>query len=210
MFIPKLSLLALATLAVTQTCVSASQCTPFTTDFTKGSAPGWSEITGKGGDSFASDGLELSVTAPKQYVKMTDPTQDNLPYNKYTSNTNPNYAYKTPIQFGKVSYVVKSSPGTGVVTAPILISSEGDEIDFEMLGADPSHVQTNYFYGDKPVYGVNGGNHAVSSTTDGFHTYTIDWSPERIVFSFDGKVLRTQTKEATCKGSECSYPYHPL
>jgi hypothetical protein len=57
-----------------------------------------------------------------------------LPYNKYTSNTNPNYAYKTPIQYGKVTYVVKSAPGTGVVTAPILISSEGDEIDFEMLG----------------------------------------------------------------------------
>jgi hypothetical protein len=76
MFVPKLSLLAVAAISAVQTLVSASQCTPFTTDFTKGSAPGWSEITGKGGDSFGSDGLELSVTAPKQYIKMTDPTQD--------------------------------------------------------------------------------------------------------------------------------------
>jgi hypothetical protein len=46
---------------------------------------------------------------------------------------------------------------------------------FFFLLANPENVQTNYFYGDKPVYGKNGDDTKIGSTTDDFRTYTIDW-----------------------------------
>lgn len=42
--------------------------------------------------------------------------------------------------------------------------------------ADHNKVQTNFFYGENPIYGVNGADTEVGiDTTSGFHKYTIDW-----------------------------------
>ncbi|CAI2189584.1 13991_t:CDS:1, partial [Funneliformis geosporum] len=49
-------------------------------------------------------------------------------------------------------------------------------------------------------YGVHGGIHPVSPAfTDAFHNYTIDWQPEFIKWSIDGKVVRTLKKSDTFK-----------
>ncbi|KAI8884112.1 glycoside hydrolase family 16 protein [Backusella circina FSU 941] len=213
MYIPKLSLYVVGVLGAAQTLMTSvsaksssgsGECTPFFTDFTKGEADGWTEITGKGGYDFGSNGLELSVNKPKQFVRMTNSSENDLPYNKYPSPTNPNFVYKDKIQYGKVSFVVKAAPGAGVVTAPILITDGGDEIDFEMLGANPNNVQTNYFYGDKPVYKTNGDDTEIGKTTDEFRTYTIDWTEDSIVWSVDGNEIRTKDKSGD------DFPYHPL
>lgn len=50
------------------------------------------------------------------------------------------------IWYGKVSGKVKSSRGRGVVTAFILMSDVKDEIDYEFLGYDLDHAQTNYYF----------------------------------------------------------------
>ena len=39
-----------------------------------------------------------------------------------------------------------TSQGAGVVTAFILMSDAKDEIDFEWIGVDTEHVQSNYYF----------------------------------------------------------------
>lgn len=84
----------------------------------------------------------------------------------------------------------------------------GDEIDIELLGGDPSHWQSNMFAPQPsethPLYGVFGKRHmfpSISTTRrhrrgyiENFHTYTIEWSPTFIKWSVDGKLARSLNK----------------
>ena len=81
------------------------------------------------------------------------------------------------------------------------LAPESDEIDVELVGGDPRHWQTNVFapapHEDQPLYGafssIQTYPHA-TSTVRSTHTYTIDWSPERIVWIVDGSKVRTLNK----------------
>lgn len=63
---------------------------------------------------------------------------------------------------------------------------------------------SNYFYGPHIVYGVNGDviDAPQGNVYDQFYTYSIEWSPEKIVWSIDGNPIRTTLKSA-------EYPTHP-
>jgi beta-glucanase (GH16 family) len=50
------------------------------------------------------------------------------------------------VWYGKISATMTTSQGAGVVTAFIMMSDAKDEIDFEFVGVDTQHAQSNYYW----------------------------------------------------------------
>lgn len=95
------------------------------------------------------------------------------------------------IFFGRIDIKMKAAKGQGIVSSIVLESDDLDEIDWEFIGSDNTQVQSN-FYGkgntttyDRVVY------IPVTTPTDLFHTYSIDWTSERLQFLVDGVLVRT-------------------
>lgn len=218
MYLAQLSLFAISFLAAAQTVFTkpAVKCIDGYYDFTKslGTPPkSFFQVESKK-MKLTEKGIKMTLEKPKQFIRLKDANYDDKPYNKYGSPYAVNFGSHFVMKYGKVTFDMKVSDVPGVVTAAMLFTGVGgDEIDFEMLGAEPNRVQTNFYYGSKPEYGINMGDHKVKSDLSaGFHKYTIDWSSERIKFSVDGHVVRTVYKEGRCDGSVCKYPtsYLPI
>ncbi len=119
----------------------------------------------------------------------------------------PLIASKWYIMFGHVEFVIKAAPGVGIVSSAILQSDDLDEIDFEWLGYDNAKVQTNFFgKGDATTYN-RGAAFPAAGNHDGFNTYAIDWTANQIVWSVNGKTVRTLTPTST---NGYPYPQTPM
>lgn len=84
----------------------------------------------------------------------------------------------------------------GTVSSFILISPiSGDEIDFEVVGKDPSDMQTNFYYrvqpGNKVDYSHGVHVNVNLDTSLDYHTYRLDWTPTEMKWWFDGELKRT-------------------
>ncbi|KAF2404083.1 hypothetical protein EJ06DRAFT_187154 [Trichodelitschia bisporula] len=110
------------------------------------------------------------------------------------------------VWYGKISATLTTSQGKGVVTAFIMMSDVKDEIDFEWVGVDTEHVQTNYYSQGVTNYN-NGGNISASATQSTTHTYTIDWTPDQISWIVDGKTLRTKKRSETWNSTANRYDF---
>jgi beta-glucanase (GH16 family) len=109
--------------------------------------------------------------------------------------------------FGRVEVVMRAAPGAGIVSSFVLQSDDLDEIDWEWLGADPDEVQTNYFGKGQTGSYNRGAFHANPGSQAGFHTYTIDWTADQIVWQIDGKTVRAlQASSAEAN----QYPQTPM
>lgn len=110
------------------------------------------------------------------------------------------------LMFGRVEVVMKAAPGTGIVTSAVLQSDDLDEIDWEMLGSDPSQIQTNYF-GKGQTGSYDRGTFVADATSQSqFNTYTIDWTATQIVWQINGNTVRTLTPSQ----APGQYPQTPL
>lgn len=111
------------------------------------------------------------------------------------------------IMFGKVEFTLKAAPGTGIVSSAVLQSDNLDEIDWEWLGSKNNQVQTNYFgKGDTSSYS-RGAFHDNAGSHDDFHTFSVDWTSQQIVWAIDGKTVRVLTPE-TAEADK--YPQTPM
>ncbi|KXL48897.1 glycoside hydrolase family 16 protein [Acidomyces richmondensis BFW] len=112
------------------------------------------------------------------------------------------------VWYGRISCTLSTSQGAGVVTAFIMMSDVHDEIDFEFVGVDLEHAQSNYYfqgiddYHNEENLTVPGGN-----TREEPHTYTIDWQPDTLTWYVDGTPMRTLNRNTTYNETTQQYHY---
>ncbi|KAI8076589.1 concanavalin A-like lectin/glucanase domain-containing protein [Gilbertella persicaria] len=187
-------------------------CKNMHTDFTEGLGDNWHEETGSSaGWKITNEGLVMSLSKPDGVVRKVDVKSGNLPYNNYVSNTSPTFVSEYLIHYGKVTFELKTAGTPGAVTAAILMApTGGDEIDFEMLGGGTDNIQSNFFYGPVPIYNANSQSTTIGDASSAFHSYTIEWSPQKIQFYIDGTLIRSSTNQYSCQsGGECEFPVYP-
>lgn len=112
------------------------------------------------------------------------------------------------IFYGRVEVVMQAAPGAGIVSSWLLQSDDLDEIDWEFIGSHSSEGQSNYFGKGNTTTYDRGQTHTVSDTTSTFHTYTLDWNKDSIVWSVDGTPVRTTTYASAVGGQ--NFPQTPM
>lgn len=162
----------------------------FSSDFTQGSSANtsWSAATGTT-ITYGSQGAEFIISAAGQA---------------------PTIATDFYVFFGRFEVKMKAALGTGIVSSIVLESDDLDEIDWEWLGGNTAQVETNFFgkgnttaY-DRAIY------YSVSTPQDSFHTYTVDWTSERIEWIIDGTVVRTLAYTDALALEGKNYPQTPM
>jgi len=116
------------------------------------------------------------------------------------------------MKYGSIEARLKTASNQpGPVSSFILISPiSGDEIDFEIVGKEPTNMQTNFYYKVKPGHDVDyshAGHIDVGlDTSADFHTYKLEWTATDMKWYFDGVLRRTQL----ATDAVGSYPDTPM
>jgi beta-glucanase (GH16 family) len=114
---------------------------------------------------------------------------------------------------GRVSVIMRAATGQGIVSSIVLESDDLDEVDWEFLGGDRQHVQTNFFgkgnsttYDRSKSFTLPDG----SPPQDDFHNYTVVWQKSSIDWYIDNQHVRNLTPDdPTCLGGT-QFPQTPM
>ncbi|KAK3934912.1 concanavalin A-like lectin/glucanase [Diplogelasinospora grovesii] len=93
--------------------------------------------------------------------------------------------------FGRAEVWLKTAPGTGIISSIMMLSDDLDEIDWEFMGGNDTHAETNYFgkgvqdYHNAIYYPVQGG------VQDDYHNYTTVWTNSSLDYYIDNEKVRT-------------------
>jgi Glycosyl hydrolases family 16 len=98
------------------------------------------------------------------------------------------------IMFGTVEVEMQAATGVGIISSIVLESDDLDEVDWEFMGGNATHVETNYFgkgnttsYDRAIYYPLPDG----SDPRQGYHNYTTVWTAAKIDWFIDGSKVRT-------------------
>ncbi|CAK7900817.1 hypothetical protein CAAN1_06S01046 [[Candida] anglica] len=105
-------------------------------------------------------------------------------------NENPSIKSNFYILYGKVEVEILAAKGQGIVSSFYLQSDDLDEIDvMESFGGVQDTWQSNFFVkGNTSTY-ARGVTHAVDDIHR-YHSYSIEWTPDEIVWFIDGVRVR--------------------
>ncbi|KAH0288425.1 glycoside hydrolase family 16 protein, partial [Aureobasidium sp. EXF-3399] len=161
----------------------------FACDFTKGKSAlaSWSAATGTSLTYDGSKGAQFVINGKNQA---------------------PTISSDFYIFFGRVDVTMQAAPGVGIVSSMVLQSEDLDEIDWEWLGGDTTQAQTNYFGKGNTTSYDRGTYQSVSSPQTTMHTYTFDWTKDKVDWLIDGVIVRT-LKYADAVGGE-NFPQTPM
>ena len=109
--------------------------------------------------------------------------------------------------YGKATVTLKTARSQGVITAIVLMSQVGDEIDFEFLGSERHDAQTNWYYQTELDYTRMQKQPIGSDSYEDYHTYGFDWNEERIIWLIDNKPMRTLFRRDTWDPITKRYKY---
>lgn len=99
------------------------------------------------------------------------------------------------IFWGSVSVVMRAAPGVGIISTIILLSDDLDEVDWEIMGGNGTHVESNW-YGQGNTTQRNAQYFPCEGPETQFHNYTISWTPTQTQWILDGAVQRTLPRAA--------------
>ncbi|OBT84351.1 hypothetical protein VE02_07256 [Pseudogymnoascus sp. 03VT05] len=192
-----LSLAALLSLATAQTFTT---CDPLVKDCPEEPALGMSynfdftqESNGStwnveaGNANYQKDGVLLPINARKQA---------------------PTLVSQFTILFGRVEVHMKAARGQGIVSSIVLLSKDLDEIDWELIGGNETHVQSNYFGKGNDTLFDRALWHPVNKPMDEFHNYTVLWTAKQLDYFIDTEKVRTLMYEDALGGK--NYPQTPM
>ncbi|KIW08294.1 uncharacterized protein PV09_01212 [Verruconis gallopava] len=114
------------------------------------------------------------------------------------------------IMFGSVSVILKAASGTGIISSIVLESDDLDEIDWEWMGGNTTHVETNFFgKGNTTTY-----NRAIYYPVDdpqnSWHNYTVHWTAEQLQWWIDGQMVRSLDYDGNGTLNGYNYPQTPM
>lgn len=123
------------------------------------------------------------------------------------------------IFFGQVSVIMQAANGTGIISSIVLESDDLDEIDWEFMGGNTTHVETNFFgkgnttsydraiYYPMDQYAADNGNGTAPQA--GWHNYTTNWMPDKLEWWIDGNLARTLNYDDPVALGGKNYPQTP-
>ncbi|QSZ32750.1 hypothetical protein DSL72_002329 [Monilinia vaccinii-corymbosi] len=121
----------------------------------------------------------------------------------------PTIQSKFYIFFGQVSVIMKAATGVGIVSSIVLESDDLDEVDWEWIGGNNTHTESNYFgKGNTTAYDRAIWHPTSPDPTANFHNYTVDWTAERIQWWIDDSLIRTLKYEDALHGQ--NFPQTPM
>lgn len=130
-----------------------------------------------------SDGL-LKITTKEEW-------SEEMPYTSGAVTTKG----KVIFQQGKIEVRAKMPSGTGLLPAIWLWTNNGKEfpeIDIvEILGQEPDKAWSTLHYDNRGIYAKTYGFAEKPDLTRDFHTYGVEWHPDRITFLIDGAPVYT-------------------
>lgn len=107
---------------------------------------------------------------------------------------------KFEFQYGRVEARAKLPEGAGTWPAIWMLGSDFDEVGWpetgeidimEHVGNQQDVIHGTLHYPGRSGGDADGGSIDVPGVSDDFHIYTMEWSPERIVFLVDGEIYHS-------------------
>lgn len=117
------------------------------------------------------------------------------------------------VQYGKFEARMQMAAVSGTVSSMFLYQNGSEiadgrpwvEVDIEVLGKNPSSFQSNIITGKAGAQKTSEKHHQVNpATTQAFHTYGLEWTPNYVRWTVDGvEVRKTEGGQATeLKGTQ--------
>lgn len=97
------------------------------------------------------------------------------------------------LMFGVVEVHMKAASGQGIISSIVLESDDLDEVDWEFMGGNHTHAETNYFGKGNTTDFTRAVYYpmATPGPMDAFHNYTVLWTKDVIEWYIDTVKVRT-------------------
>jgi endo-1,3-1,4-beta-glycanase ExoK len=125
---------------------------------------------------------------------------------------------KNTVKYGRFDVRMRTVSGGGVISSFFLYydnSYKGSpepwqEIDFETLGKSENGFQSNLITGNAASKTTSEKMHTGENLSQSYHTYSVEWTPNYIVWFFDDKEIRrtTDAQVTACQAKEMSYRFN--
>ncbi len=123
------------------------------------------------------------------------------------------------IKYGRFEMRMRVAYGSGTLSTFFLyydnswvgLPEPWQEIDLEVLGKNNDQFQSNIITGDASGRVTSEEIHNCGTNiSEGYHTYTVEWTPDYIAWYFDGNLLRKTTGQQVtdCQQKNMSYRFN--